>query len=197
MFPRSPTESVDLGTHGQADVAAHQDVMATCREHAPGQCRRRGLPLRSGDRDDPAAQPVGRKLQLASDRHTRPARGVDHRCLRRDAWTQHDEVGCGQRRRLVPAKFQRDASLSQTFLVLDRRTHVRERDRGATPDEQLCRGDAAACRAHHDDPLATNGEGRAGHRSFNVVRLKSAKMIAMIRKRVMTFGSLQPISSKW
>ena len=34
------------------------------------------------------------------------------------------------------------------------------------------------------------------HRSFNVVRLKSAKITATIRNRVMTFGSLQPRSSK-
>ena len=34
------------------------------------------------------------------------------------------------------------------------------------------------------------------HRSFNVVRLKSAKMMATMTKRVITFGSLQPRSSK-
>ena len=34
------------------------------------------------------------------------------------------------------------------------------------------------------------------HRSFSVVRLHNAKMIATITKRVMTFGSLQPINSK-
>ncbi len=34
------------------------------------------------------------------------------------------------------------------------------------------------------------------HRSFNVVRLNNAKMIATITKRVITFGSLQPINSK-
>ena len=48
-----------------------------------------------------------------------------------------------------------------------------------------------------DDPLVRDTEKACvGHRSFNVVRLKSAKMIAMIRNRVITFGSLQPISSK-
>ena len=35
------------------------------------------------------------------------------------------------------------------------------------------------------------------HRSFKVVRLNSAKMIATITNRVMTFGSLHPMSSKW
>ena len=35
------------------------------------------------------------------------------------------------------------------------------------------------------------------HRSLSVVRLNSAKMIARITNRAMTFGSLQPISSKW
>ena len=34
------------------------------------------------------------------------------------------------------------------------------------------------------------------HRSFNVVRLNSAKMIATMTKREITFGSLHPDSSK-
>jgi hypothetical protein len=35
------------------------------------------------------------------------------------------------------------------------------------------------------------------YRSFNVVSDKSAKMIPTITNRVITFGSLQPTSSKW
>ena len=67
---------------------------------------------------------------------------------------------------------------------------------GAAPHEQDRGGDAAARRADDDDPLARDGEWRRRHRSFSVVREKSAKMIATITKRAMTFGSLQPMSSK-
>ena len=43
-----------------------------------------------------------------------------------------------------------------------------------------------------------HGEGSfRGHRSFSVVRLNNAKMIATMMNRVITLGSLQPISSKW
>ena len=64
--------------------------------------------------------------------------------------------------------------------------------------EQLRRGDTAARRPDDGDALAANGEWAIDrHRSFSVVRLNSAKMIATITNRVMTFGSLQPISSKW
>ena len=46
--------------------------------------------------------------------------------------------------------------------------------------------------------LPDDGERRVRrHRSFKVVRLNSAKMIARMTNRVMTFGSLQPMSSKW
>ena len=72
------------------------------------------------------------------------------------------------------------------------------REEAAALHEELGGGDAAARRTSDGDALAPNGERRpGGHRSFNVVRLKSAKMIARMTNRVMTFGSLQPISSKW
>ena len=97
----------------------------------------------------------------------------------------------------MAAELERDARLAQPLLVVDALARVGERDRRAAADEQLRRRDAAARRADDDDPLARDGEGAGRHRSFSVVRLKSAKMIARMTNRVITFGSLQPISSKW
>ena len=58
----------------------------------------------------------------------------------------------------------------------------------------------AARRTRDGDALAPHVElarrTRRHHRSFNVVRLNRAKMMPTITKRVMTFGSLHPISSK-
>ena len=71
---------------------------------------------------------------------------------------------------------------------------VGQRHARAALGEQQRGGDAAARRADHRHVLSPH---REAHRSFNVVRLKSAKMIATIRNRVITFGSLQPINSKW
>ena len=97
----------------------------------------------------------------------------------------------------MPAELERHTGGAQPLLVLDLLADVGQRDAGAAPDQQLGGGDAAAGRADDDHPLAANGERGVAHRSFSVVRLRSAKMIARIRKRVMTFGSLQPMSSKW
>ncbi len=96
----------------------------------------------------------------------------------------------------MAAELERHARVAQPILVVDLRADVGQRDGRAAPDEKLRGRDAAPRRADDDDPLAANGEGHVGHLSFNVVRLKSAKMIARIRNRVITFGSLQPISSK-
>ena len=44
--------------------------------------------------------------------------------------------------------------------------------------------------------LPVDGKGSALHRSFNVVSANSANTIARIRKRQITFDSLQPLNSK-
>ena len=98
---------------------------------------------------------------------------------------------------MVPAELEDDTGGAQAFLVLDLLANIGQRDAGATAHQQLRRGHTASGGADDDDPLATHGEWRIAHLSFSVVRLKRAKMIARIRNLVMTFGSLQPISSKW
>ena len=98
---------------------------------------------------------------------------------------------------MVAAELQRHTGGAQPILVLDLLADVGQRDAGAAAHQQLRRRHTASGRADHDDPLATNGEGRVAHRSFSVVRLKSAKMMARMRNLVITFGSLQPMSSKW
>ena len=95
------------------------------------------------------------------------------------------------------AELQRHTGVTQPGLVGDLRPQVGQGHRGAATDQQLRRRHAAPGRPDDDDALAAHGEAIArGHRSFKVVRLNSAKTMAVIRKRVMTFGSLQPVSSK-
>ena len=74
---------------------------------------------------------------------------------------------------------------------------IRERDARATLREQVGRGDTAPRGAHHQHLLPAHGKILCRHLSFNVVKLKSANRIAMIRNRVMTLGSSQPLNSKW
>src|SRR5215217_4008706 len=80
----------------------------------------------------------------------------------------------------------------------DFRAYVGQRHCRAPPYEKVSSRDTAACRTDNGDLLATNGEiSRCRHRSFSVLSVNNAKMMERMMKRVMTFGSLHPISSKW
>jgi len=97
----------------------------------------------------------------------------------------------------VAAELEVHAGGAQPILVVEPIAPIAQRHRRAAADEQLRGRNAAPRGAGHRDSLATNGEPSVGrHRSFNVVRLNKAKMIARITNRVITFGSLQPMSSK-
>ncbi len=170
--------------------------MTTGLEHPPGQRRGRRLSFRPGNRDDAAAQPAGRELELACHRNARGTGRFDGRKPGRHAGAQDDEIRSRERRLLVATQLQRHARGTEPILVVDPIAQVRQRHERAAPHQQLRGSDTATCRADHDDALAAHGERVVTHLSFNVVRLNSAKMIARIRKRVMTFGSLQPMSSK-
>ena len=97
----------------------------------------------------------------------------------------------------MASELEHDSGRAETILVVNLFAHVGQRHRCAAADEQLGGGNTAAGSADNDDPLATNGERRLAHLSFNVVRLRSAKMIPRMRNLVITLGSLQPMSSKW
>jgi len=98
----------------------------------------------------------------------------------------------------MPAKLQLDTCRAEPILIRDLFTDVGERHLRATANEQFGRRDTAPRRPHDGDALARDGERTFGrHLNFKVMRLKSAKMIATITKRVMTLGSLHPTSSKW
>ena len=51
--------------------------------------------------------------------------------------------------------------------------------------EEPCRSHSTSCHSHHNN-----------HLNFNVDRLSSAKISAAIQNRMITFDSIQPISSK-
>ena len=89
-------------------------------------------------------------------------------------------------------------SVAQRALFWNLGACIRQRDRRTTTHQQFCCGNPASSGADHRHALAMHGESTlAGHLSFKVVRLNSAKMIAMMMNRVITLGSLQPMSSKW
>ena len=131
----------------------------------------------------------------------RCARRVEHRLLERHARTRDDQVGCGKRRGRCArrARAPRPPRCSAIRLV-ERRRAFRSASRAllacAAAPPPRCR--FAPRRPPPPAARAPRSQSHPRHhRSFSVVRLNSAKMTATIRKRAMTFGSLQPISSKW
>ena len=101
---------VDLSAEGTADVAADEDVMAAGFEHSAGQRRRGRLALGPGDRDDAAAQPARRELELANHGDPGPARGVERRLLRGTRRAEDDQVRVRERRLGMTAELEPDAS---------------------------------------------------------------------------------------
>ena len=190
-----------------ADVAAHQHRVARGLEHLADERRGRRLPLRAGDGDEAALQPTRGQLQFADDRHTSRAGSCQFGQLGRHAGARHDQIHRREEARVVPAEVERHAGPAKPIGLRTVRHPVGERHNRAARHEQLRSGASAARGAHHEHTpsghrerrrLRPGREGRRhGHRSFNVVRLKSANRIATMRKRVITLGSLQPMSSKW
>ena len=123
---------------------------------------------------------------------------ADLRKIDRHAGAEHDQVGGFEGRDVVPAQLERDAGRAQCRRLRNLRLAVGQRHARAAPGEQVRRGDTAPRGSHHQHALSADArKSVCRHRSFNVVRLNSAKRIAMIRNRVITFGSSQPLNSKW
>ena len=168
-------------------------------EHPARQRRRRRLPFRAGDRDRRGRAATATPARSPPMTGTPRSRGfwIDG-LIGRHARAEHDEVRVGQRLAAVAAELELHAQTAQRFGLRHLGAHLGQRDPGAAARQQLGGGNAASRRP--DDGHAfphSNPRPSFAHRSFNVVRLNNANMIPTITKRVMTFGSLHPISSKW
>ena len=97
----------------------------------------------------------------------------------------------------MAAQFEVDAGILQGGRALELRALLGyEHARTPSMQQSGC-GNAASGRSdHHHAPSPDREVVIHHHRSFNVVRLKSAKITATIRNRVITFGSLHPSNSK-
>src|SRR5262249_56599046 len=126
------------------------------------------------------------------------------------ARARHDEIRTGERLRTMAPQFQLDAERLERLNTRNVRLYIRQRNSGAAPGEQLRCGHAASRRAGdrhalaphvkfavHRSPSTDHRSLTTDHRSLSVVRLNNAKMIPTITSRVITFGSLQPICSRW
>src|SRR5690606_38800920 len=112
--------------------------------------------------------------------------------LQRQARRGHHEVGALQQRQVQPAGHEGDARELRPQRLDARRRGARVGARQAP----AARGEVADHRATR---VAEAGDdGVAAHqRTFSVARPMSTSSRLMIQKRTITFGSAQPLSSKW
>ena len=164
-------------------------------EDEMGQRRGRGLAVRSRDPDDrPLEESVG-ELDLGDDRDA-PRRGRVRFGEGRDPRAQDDEVGAQERFEPVASRLERDASgapvggpaLEGVLGLL-----LADQDPRAPPDEEPAQGFAGLGEADDEDVLILEFH---VYLNFRVVRLNRAKTMARIQKRMTTFSSGQPMSSK-
>ncbi len=80
--------------------------------------------------------------------------------------------------------------------IARRRRVVPRNDIGAHRPQRRRRRQAVAAEADHGEALSGEDVGRKVHRIFNVARPTSARIMAMIQKRMTMVGSAQPFFSK-
>ena len=115
----------------------------------------------------------------------------------RHAWTHDDQAASDGHVVGHRTETELDAERLQFVALGQIRLGVDQRHAAALLQDETAGRKAAAAAAHHRHMAPRDVVRDRRHRSLRVVRLNSAQTIAMIRKRVMTFGSLQPMSSKW
>ena len=195
--PRRRRGRLDLRRERHTDVAAHEHRLPGRLDHPAHQRRRRRLALGTGDRDDRPGHERGRELQFADDAYSAGTCGLQGTDVGRYAWTHDDQAGVDGHVVRHRTETELDAERLQLVAFGQIRLGVDQRHAAALLQDESAGCKAAAAPAHHRHMAPRDVVRDRRHRSLRVVRLNSAQTIAMIRKRVMTFGSLQPMSSKW
>ena len=137
-----------------ADVPGHGRRQPSRREHPADQRRGRGLPLRAGDRDDPAAQQARRQLDLAGDRNLRAAGPRQDRLAQRHSRAEHDQVGRREQLRVVRAEREVHALRGQRGGLGQLGLQVGQRHARAAARQERGGRHAAPRGPDDDDPLA-------------------------------------------
>ena len=188
--------------HGAADIAAHLRVASGRRQHMRQKRGGRGFAVGAGNGDERRSRRARRplaseKLDIADDFNAGLVREVDSpvrlRIGQRNARRQHEAgkagpVGIAQ----VTDRYAfAHCGLDAVGIVVPRH-HGR-----AACHERAGRGDARAAEPEQRDLAASGcGDRDHGYLSFSVERPMSARITAMIQKRITTWLSVQPSFSK-
>ena len=196
-------EPVHLVEDGVADVAAEQDVTAGRLEHRCDERGGRRLPLRAGDPDDRRGAEPEEELHLAPHRHAALGGTAERRRVGTHAGDPEDEVGLFDRRGLrALAERERDVETREpgaALLELRRPLRVGDRHPRAVPQEEPHERDGGAPLAQADDrdvpPRELVGSAHTGVANARIAATMPASA-PMSQKRIVTFTSGQPMSSK-
>lgn len=110
----------------------------------------------------------------------------------------------------MTSRFQLDPHRTELVGLVDVASVVGHSNLRTAAHQQLSGGDSTASSPGHCHPPSPHVKTRnphktvtfasfpvVTHRSFKVVRLNKAKMMATMTNRAITFGSLHPLNSKW
>ena len=171
--------------------------MARGLEKRGGERRRRGLPVRARDAHNDARQEARGKLDFRQHgERTRPRR-VENGKRQRDSGRHDDEVDALEKRLGMPAQDIAHAGALHEALGIGLRVRARHFDTALREGRNGGAARAGEAEDRRGADLGQVGSERERHRSFNVESAKSAKRMATIQNRMMTFDSGHPPSSKW
>ncbi len=186
-----------------AEVAARNRAAARRVRELGQQRRDRALAVGAGDRGDRRLRLTGEQLDVPDHRQA-AAGGRD-----RDRLAQRQSRRDHHLRDAVEQGFTESAGVQfgVRHLLAQRRrtrrlgTRVRHAHREPLAAQVARAGQPGAAEPEHQRAAAgfERGEVALGvvHRSFSVARPTSTRITVMIQKRTITFGSAQPLSSKW
>ena len=167
-------------------------MKAAGRQHQRRQRRGGGLALRSGDCDDSSFEPPGGQLQFANDGHTDLSGVRNRRLFIRHAGTEHNEVCARELVGPMRSEIHDDTTGTQGLGSVKRRRGIRQRHPRSARLQQVDGRQSAPRGTNHRDLATVHIKGLHHHRTFNVARLRRAKMIARIRNRVITSARPSP-----
>ena len=180
-----------------AEIAAHPHLHPGPCRHAPEQRRHRALAVGAGDAGNRRVHGAREELDVAHDLQAAAPRLGEEGLLQRHARRDHDAERVVEQAHIETPEPYRNlrVELAQRGELRRLRPRVGDRQPPATLAQIAGAGEPGAPEAHDDRGgwLVC----RDAHRSLRVASPASTRRREMIQNRTITFGSAQPLSSKW
>jgi hypothetical protein len=182
---------------GFAEVAPDAHAKAGARSHATNERRHRALAVSSGDADDRRVSGAGKQLDVANNLQPTATSLDEKRLGERNAGRSNNAVGTIEQPHVEATDAHRNTGIELSEpRQLGRLLARVSNGQPPTARMQIARaGKPCAAKPHdHSKPSIC---GARTHLSFNVANPANTSSREMIQNRTITFGSGQPLSSKW